>query len=284
MHHRAPLLLTLAGIAALSLAGCASDAPEPDATAETLPALHLPWSMTGCRFAVLVLGVPASAVEPYVPQGFRVQSVAEVAIGGQTGLPVPNPAADGNFGIEAFQCDEGTGLNGMVPGMTYASFFAGVEPPEELRRDVANHFVKWDVLVPDAPRRELLASYGVPARNGTAVMAADVVGGLVAELSGSFAAEGMGSFGLDARAGIPLPECSFAEFQPLASGALATWTMECAVVSGGGAVGTVTVPADSWAAKVVGPGAHQGGGFAGIVDFSEGRIELPEQQPATLQA
>lgn len=289
MHRFGALCLSLPALA-IMLAGCSGSdgasgpaADEGDSAGDAalgLPAREIPWSLTQCRFAAFVLGVPASAVQPYVPAGFRVQSAGEVAIGGQTGLPVPNPANDGNFGIEAFQCDEGTGLNGTLPGMVYASFFIGVEPPQELRRDVANHFVKLDTLIPDADRRELLAAYGLPVHNGTATMSATVMPGEATEFSGSFEADGMGAFSLSGRAGIPLPNCSFTEYTPIPAG-LAEWTMACTIVAGGGAAGSVTVPGDSWAAQVVGAGTHQGAGFAGIVDFHTGSLLLPATTAST---
>src|SRR5688572_25765079 len=139
LTHRSPamrlqVLLALA-LSTLALAGC-SGSDDAEATAAVtsggLPARELPWTLTNCRFAAFVLGVPAAAVEPFVPDGFTVQSAPQVAIGGQTGLPVPNPVDDGNLGIEAFECDEGMGLDGPVAGMTYASFFVGVEPPADL--------------------------------------------------------------------------------------------------------------------------------------------------------
>src|SRR5687767_5211523 len=95
-----------------------------------------------------------------------------VAQEGGAAVSPMNPSDEGNFGIEMFTCDAGVGLNGSVPDLVYGSLFTAVLPPAAMRVPGAkHHFVKWDVLIPDADRRALLQSEGVPAVDGKAAFA-----------------------------------------------------------------------------------------------------------------
>lgn len=271
--------LLLAGVV---LAGCSGRAPPADdgPALPALPARELPWSMQGCTFVAAVLQVPVSVVAPFVPPGFRVMHAAEFALEGASGQGLPTPPTggdDGNIGVEAFQCADGAGLDGeVVPGLTYASFYTGVEPPAELRRDTPFHFVKWDVLIPDQARNQLLASYGVPVHNGTATASLGLIGQQsLAQVTAS-TDFGFGPFTFDAKALAPFPDdrCGFVEFTPVPTG-FVEWTMACHFVTGGVGPLTVDVPVGSWFADAIGAGSHDGLGFIGVVDFAQGSIKLP---------
>lgn len=261
------LLLTI-------LSGCSGQQPPSGGEPLVgLPALSIPWGLSDCDFAVILVDVPAADVAHLVPEGFRVQSVAEVALGGQTGQPVPNPRNDGNLGLELFRCADGTGLpNETLDGVSYASIFIGVEPPADLRRDVDNHFVKLETLVPDDARRELLAAYGLPVVDGDASfpLSSDTAGYAYQgdlEMNGTrYQFQGVGL--------APLSSTTFAEFTQTPHG-LAVWSMEYGLASGGGGAQSVTVPAGSRAAGILGAGTHYGGGFAGRGTFHSGMLELP---------
>lgn len=261
------------------LSGCSGQPPPAeDEPIAGLPALTIPWGLSDCDFAVILVDVPAADVAHLVPDGFRVQSVAEVAIGGQTGQQVANPRNDGNLGLELFRCGGGTGLpNETLDGVAYASIFIGVDPPADLRRDVDNHFVKLETLVPDDARRELLAAYGLPVVDGEATfgLSSDVAGYVYQgdlEMNGTrYQFQGIGL--------APLSSSSFAEFMQTPHG-LAIWSVEYGLTSGGGGGQSVTVPAGSMPAEILGAGTFYGGGFAGRGTFHSGMLELPAV-PAT---
>lgn len=269
-------------LVAMALAGCADGKPSistPDGLtpASALPALELAWGLTGCRFGVALIDVPAADVQPFVPEGFRILSVAEVGVEPNAPMDVPNPRGDGNFGIELFQCDEGVGLDGtVVPAIVYGSFFTAVEPPMELRRDVDFHFVKWDTLVPDEPRRELLQSYGMPVRNGTASVTQRLGQGSVSSYAGTLTFEGGESYTFQGASALPQAGVTFVEYM-VTPGGLAAWSTTVEFLVGGVGPQTVTVPAGSFAAEVLGSGTFRGAGFAGIANFAGGLIQVPAQ-------
>lgn len=232
------------------------------------------WTMSGCMFGVALIDVPAAAVQPFVPEGFRVQSVQEAGAEGQVGQDVPNPEADGNIGFEIFSCDSGSTLDGTTEPMIYASIFTGVEPPVELRRDVQNHFVKWDVLIPDAPRRDVLVAAGIPAHGGAAAAAGELLGASMSSYEASATIEGLGEFAFTGRSVAPLPDGAFTEYTETPLG-LVEWNMRYHLVAGGAGPQTVTVPDGAWFNEILPAGTHDGFGFSGIIDFDEGSIAFP---------
>lgn len=256
-----------------SLAGCSSEDGTPGRG--SLEALELPWSLTGCRFAVVLVEVPAERVAAHVPEGFRVMSVAE-AIGGEPGLGAgaPSPNGDGNFGVEAFQCDEGQGLDGTVAGLSYGSYVTAVEPPAELRRNVDLHFVKWDTLVPDEPRRLLLQQYGLLVRAGSAVVALGPAQGSLASYTATLDFGGEETLELAGNSLAPREDFTFVEYTRTPRG-LATWSSTLDVSQGGSGPHTVVVPEGGKATDVVGRGEHRAFGFAGVADVTGGLIEAP---------
>ncbi|HUR61429.1 MAG TPA: hypothetical protein VM286_03580 [Candidatus Thermoplasmatota archaeon] len=271
----------------LLLAGCLSPpasiptTPSVPVPAVVLPARDLAWNMQGCVFVAAVLQVPAALVQPLVPPGFRVMHAAEFALEGASSQPVPTPPApdgkDGNIGVEAFQCESGSGLNGSVPGMTYASFYTGVEPPASLKvAGTPFYFVKWDTLVPDLPRQDLLRSYGLPVHNGTATASLGVAQQSLAKVQATLDFGSRGAYSFDATALTPFPDdrCGLIEYTQVPAG-LARWDMKCSFKQGGVGPLTVNVPASSWLGKITGGGAQQGLGFIGRVDFHTGMLHLP---------
>ncbi|HEX2065406.1 MAG TPA: hypothetical protein VHI93_01200 [Candidatus Thermoplasmatota archaeon] len=252
------------------LAGCLSppaEVPLPG-DAPVLP-LDLAWGLTGCKAAVIAFSVPASAVAPHLPPGFRPMGIPEGAFG------VSGTPSDGSFGMEMMECQSGTGLAGEVKGISYGSYFAFVEPPAELSRsNVTYQFYKWDVLVPDAARRDLLAERGVPARNGTASFSRfDRVGQAIA--FDGLLQLGNATHRFQGTAAAPdAPTGSFVEFTKVPRG-VAVWSANYtwseivvgpALVDAGGA---------GLAAKILGPGQHAGGGFVGVINFGPASIALP---------
>lgn len=261
-------------VAAAGFGGCL-ERLDGNGDAEPLDDLRMPWGLTGCRFGVALIDVPAEVVAAYIPDGFRSLSVAEVGIGGNTGRQVPNPTDGGNFGVEVFQCDEGVGLDGAaVQGMMYGSYFTAVEPPPALRRDVTFHFVKWDTLVPDEPRRGLLQSYGLNVRSGTASVGQPVLQGSLSSYSGTLDFGGEETLTFEGSSLAPQESVTFVEYMVTPHG-LAAWSTTVEVVAGGVGPQSVVVPSAGKATDILGAGTHRGVGFAGIANFAGGLIEAP---------
>lgn len=262
-----------------ALAGCVTPAaeqaaPTPTPTGSATSPAPMTWTMSGCNFGVALVAVPASAVQPFVPEGFRVLSVAETGAEGQVGQDLPNPQEDGNIGFEVFQCESGEGLDGAIDGVVYASVFTGVEPPAELRRDVQNHFVKWDVLIPDAPRRGALAAAGIPAHGGNASVETEVAAASATSYRGTVTIDGLGELSFTGRSIAPLPDGAFTEYTETPQG-LVEWNMQYRLTAGGVGPQTVVVPDGAWFNEIIAAGTHDGFGFSGVTDFYEGSILLP---------
>lgn len=274
-------VILLAGL----LAGCVA---PPDAAADdaappvpvagiprlpdgSLPAWTMDWSLLDCTFVAILAPVPAATVQPHLPEGFRSLSLGETAFG------APNPTADGNFGLELFSCARGTTHNGTVEGMTYASYFSAVAPPAEYAREVDTHFVKWDVLIPDGPRREMLAAYGVPAVKGEVrVDFFDSKGEDEATVRGSFSLADGPAHALDGVAFADFADGSFTEFTHTPGG-LVEWTQRYFFDAGGVGSATVNVAPGTFAAEILGAGPASGVGIVGAVRFDGGSIALPPQ-------
>lgn len=276
-------LVVLAVLTTATLAGCSGggdsgSSTEDDDAALGLPARVLPWGLTDCRFGVALVAAPAARIALLLPPGFRSISLAEVGMAG-----APNPNNDGNFGMELFECASGIGADGQeIPGMVYSSYFTAVEPPGALAEDVTYHFVKWDVLVPDADRRALLLSYGVPARGGSVEFAQGRDDGNTALHSGSVTWEGRAAETFTGAAAVEQTDGSFVEFTQTPGG-LAAWRTNF-TWSGGGLGPQVVVPAaGGMAAEVLGTQPKMGVGFSGRASFVGGSISLPAQ-PAELPA
>ena len=274
------LAVVAATLLGMSLAGCLGSEGDGADEGPRLPALEMDWSLTRCEFGVALFDVPVEVVTAYVPEGFRVLSVAEVgALANGAPLAPPNPTEGGNFGIEVFDCEEGRGLDGPVQGLGYGSYFTAVEPPADLRRDVDLHFVKWDTLVPDAPRRALLQSYGLPVREGSATVETTFVpgAGSLTSYTGTLDFGGEETLTFEGASLVPQGTVTFVEFMPTAGG-MAEWSTSAQITSGGVGPQTVTVPSAGRATDILGgSGVYRGVGFSGIATFADGLIRVPAQ-------
>lgn len=168
------LLLVLA---ALALAGClgsgdapASPASSPAADDEAAAASsngtaaddRIDWTLSGCRAVVALVPTDAGSLEEHLPEGFAAASAQEAF-----GIP-PDPRGEAALGVETFQCESGTTLDGTAQPLAYGALFAAVEPPEGRNATGADLVLyKWETLVPDEDRRRLLQEAGMPAVDGS---------------------------------------------------------------------------------------------------------------------
>lgn len=259
----------------IGLSGCVEDVPvdpiDNEAEVAKTP-LALPWGMEKCKLAVALIDAPIAKVQPHVPEGFTVMSAAQV-VAEEGGAPVSpaNPSNVGNLGIEMFTCDAGVGLNGTVPDLIYGSLFTAVIPPPAMRvAGAKHHFVKWDVLIPDADRRAVLLEAGVPAKDGKASFSSYEAVGAGFQFEGSMTL-GNETYMFSGAGAIPAEDGSFVEFTKTADGFVFWYTKYLSVPTVVGPI-DVVVPATGLAAEILGPGLKHGAGFQGIVTFSEGKI------------
>ncbi|MGB0652974.1 MAG: hypothetical protein ACPGQL_07215 [Thermoplasmatota archaeon] len=271
--------------AALLAAGCLADDDPRDSDpaarfTEPSGAATLPWGLTDCQAVIATVAADEAALAPFLPDGFRSLSMTEVA---GLGLPV-DPVGGGNLGIEVLTCASGVGLDGSIQGLHYGSVFTMVEPPAELADgNVTFHFVKWDVMIPDQPRRDVLAGRGVPAVDGAGYMLQfQQVGDAtlfdaVLEMDGDVHT-------LRGAAAAPYDtEGSFVEFTAVPDG-FVTWHTVFTWASV--AVGPVVLEPSpgSLVAEILGTGPAVGAAFAGVIDLHDARIELPATSPAESDA
>lgn len=153
--------------------------PEGEATAPASNLEEIPWELLGCRFAYAQPAADAAAVSAMLPEGFTLAQPIGPRI---------------LVGFEVNQCASGSGLDGPVAPQTYASFWVPVAPPSGLGDPDAAHFVNFDVLVQDAPRRALLTSWGTPAHDGSVAWSAPTEGALDV----TYTLDGVGRFAIHA--------------------------------------------------------------------------------------
>ena len=261
------------GVAVLSLVliACAPGDASLDGRMAAAEGETLTWDLLDCEAIILLLPATAEALAPHLPEGFSPLPLADAV----AEMDVPVDPVDGNIGVETFECASGAGLHGPVEPMTYGSYYVMVEPPEEFRREVDFHFIKWDVLVPDAERRALLQAHGVPALDGgvttTVFQQVDAIkfGDQSLSIGGS-------SHRLVANGAVPYSKSQgrIAEFTVTEHG-LVEWQtdFEFHSVSNGPAV--VEVGPDNLLAEVVGAGPQVGAAFIGSMSFVQGQIRLP---------
>lgn len=152
-----PILLLAAGCVTSS--GPAVDGDPPVSGASNI----LPWTLVECQYIVGWSEADAAIIQQNLPEGFTVRA------GPPLGLPLPaaGPTARAIIGTEAFDCASGTGLNGTVEPMTYASIWIPVTPPEAyVVEGIEEVYYKIHVLVPDAPRRETMVALGLSVGDG----------------------------------------------------------------------------------------------------------------------
>ncbi len=143
-----------------------------------------------------------------------------------------------------------------------------------MRRDVTFHFVKWDTLVPDEPRRNVLQSYGLTVREGTATVEQPFLQGPLSSYTGTLDFGGEETLTFEGSSLAPQDPVTFVEYMVTPNG-LAAWSTTVEILAGGVGPQTVIVPSAGKAADIVGSGTHRGVGFAGLANFAGGLIEAP---------
>ncbi|MDX1611317.1 MAG: hypothetical protein R3185_03035 [Candidatus Thermoplasmatota archaeon] len=279
LHLPRALVLALVLLTA-GLAGCLggeedSTPPTNESEADTPPpdtATVLPWGLAECQGVIAAIPVEAEAMADRLPENFTYQTPEEF------GLP-PDMRGDAVLGIEAFRCENGTTITSEVSPMVYASLFAPVHPADDVATDDPLQFVKWEVLIPDADRRELLVAAGVPAVNGSAELNTFTglpAGGFALEITATM--DG-GTYTFRGTAPQPMEEfqapSSFTEYTPTPEG-LVLWQTETIAPDMHQGTGTVSLPAGSWASEVV--GQEQTQAFlltSGQATFHNATITLP---------
>lgn len=264
-------------IAATAFAGCLGNDDDTGATNIDAPigdpaGTDLAWGLENCLIAIAIVPVPADAVQDHLAEGF----VATVPDGIRAMLP-PDPRMEAILGIEAFSCDAGLGLNGSVPDLEYASIWTGVEAPENATGPEASlTFYKWDTLVPDAERREVLAAAGLPVQDGSVSLNPWITTPLALAMDISFHMDDAGEFRIVGDGLAPAEfNGDFTEYQPGTNGHAIWYTKTSAEAAYGGG-GYVELAAGSIAEHIVGASradayilAARGGAF------SDGFIQLP---------
>lgn len=252
-----PLVAALLWLAA----GCTTTAPPPTDSSDPTSAPPsgdrvLPWGFTDCDMVAYFTAVPAEALAPFLPPGFRSLSLQELAI--PTAPPTTQLA---NFGAEMLDCREARGLRTNITDGSYGSYFTAVEPPAELfNASHGLHFIKFDVLIADPDLRAELDAAGVPAVGGSAsfVRFGDPTGTaptgapIPAEGSIYIGAGGAGLFDGAGLAPYPDPPASFDEFAPLPDGGWAiseATVLQETILAG---PGTFQPPANSIASAILG--------------------------------
>lgn len=269
---RVPVVLICLVVA--GLAGCVQtpDVLEPVETAlekGDAPQV-LAWRAESCDAAIGVIPVPAEALAPHLPEGFRPLAPEEL------GLP-PDPRGDATFAIEAFRCDAYDSNGKQLTDAPVGGFFTFVEAPADLAEDVDFSFFRWDSLVPDADLHRILVEAGFPMREGDNTVRADLPTGtgkgpILAELvlgSETYGFEGMaGGEWQDATEG------RFTEWTPTTNGELGIWraAFDWDEISTG--AGEMTLAPGSLPAEVVGANRAPAYFLWGLLNL-DGDITLP---------
>lgn len=234
------------------------------------------WGLSDCQAIAALLPADSAAVAPYLPEGFTALTFEEV-VGSGTDIQ-----GEANFGVEILVCAEGVGLNETVTNMVYGSYFMAIHPPTELAEDATFHFVKLDMLVPDAPRREFLQAAGMPVVDGTGAFQlfqgaanAGVTAATLTMDGATHTFRGTGGAPFD-------PVGNFVEFTPTADG-LAIWRTDYTWRALGVGPMTVDVAGGTLAADVLGTGPSSGAAFVGVVTFSNASLTLPAQNQTATQ-
>jgi hypothetical protein len=132
------------------------------------------------------------------------------------------------------------------------------------------------VLVPDAPRREVLLEHGVPARDGASSVAPGAVPG---SWTATMTMEGLGTFSFNGAA-TPTPErpvadLAFQEFTN-ATGGPAVWrATNTNWTAATGTAGAWQVPASSVLARIMGTTSGVANFNVGHWSYRDGTIRFP---------
>lgn len=250
-------------VAAALLAGCTTLAPAPEPTTKTHP-----WGLDACTFVIANVKVDAARLQARLPAGF---SLAPTEI---DALPA---GPDATLAFDAYRCDEGAGFNGTLRDLSYGSHYAAVRPPPELAQTGYDAvFVKWDPLIPDTPRRDVLVAAGMAAHDGEAnvqISGPQVTASLTFADGGGFTLTGI--VGSANAQEAPLP---FMEYTPLAGGtSLARWHARLHDASIGQGAGTVQV-LTPWAREVVGNDRAPAQFIAGTWNLDEADVTWPVER------
>lgn len=258
-------------VACLFLSGCLQPSPGPPepGPATGSDAHTYSWGISDCAFVIVAVPVERERLAPFLPEGFRPAPTRL--------SPLPaGPRA--SIELDAYRCRTGVGLDGTLDDLAYGSYYVAVEVPPSLH--VTGHeayFVKFDVLVPDAPRRTQWQDVGLPARAGDARVA--VAGPTV---FASLDLAGAGGFRLTGTVGAaeplvrPLP---FMEYTPLGAGSLARWRARLHDADIAEGAGTVEILPGSWVADLVGATRVPATFIAGTWNLDEANVTLPIAWP-----
>lgn len=277
-------LFTAVVLILAAMAGCVGDETTGDDTTEEPPDQEgdrtetpqtLPWGLSSCHVVVAVIPVDADALSEHLPEGFSPVSPEEAF-----GLP-DDPRGDGAIGLETFQCESGTGLNGSVEELAYGAVFSPVEAPGNLSHPDADLvFYKWETLVPDEPRRERLAKKGLPVVDG-----ATDLSGLDEAPTGTHTFDvsltlGDAAFAFTGTAGQPNEDfrdgIAFVEFQAAGDGYAYWASLENAAEGANSGTGTVELAASHWTSEVVGQESSHAYMVASTnVTFEQASIVVP---------
>ena len=270
----APLLVVLVTISA----GCADLRGRLEADPEPAYAQVLPWRLDECQFAIAVVAMDPALVGARVPEGFRLLAVEEIP-----GFPVrDDPRGEGNLGIELFRCASGSGANATenLTEVSYGSVLSFVAPPEHLRdANATHHLLRWDVLVPDDARRQLLRAEGADAMPGNVTFSRFQDVGPLKGVQGLLQM-GNASYAFDA-AGAPAGAANFTEMRLVAftpaRGALVEWRANLTAPQAQAGVGLVDLAdAPEWVRDAAG-GSQRAQAYyvTGTGSLANGTIALP---------
>jgi hypothetical protein len=203
---------------------------------------------------VVFLRAPPAAVQPFLPAGF---------------------GATNSVGFEVHDCKSVQGLDGTVAPGGYGALWGAVSPPKAMAAPDAGGvaYFKWHVLVPDAPRRELLVAHGVPADGGSASV---VPGPAPGTWTGTMELAGVGTF-TGTLAALPATGAGDLPFQEFtnATGGVADWRATTTHDTQAQGAGTWSVPVGSVLAKMVGASSGTALITTGVWSYDGGSIALP---------
>ncbi len=249
--------------------GSDGDPPWEDASRGALE-----WSLMDCAVVVAVVPVEADAVAERLPEGFEPVSAEE-----SLGLP-PDPRGEGAIAFETFACAAGAGLDGEVQDLAYGAIFAPVAAPGDAPGPSADvHFYKWETLVPDEDRRQVLRGAGLPAVDGSSGLSGFEATPTGHVFDASLTLDGA-TFQFTGVAPAPNQDFrdgfTFLEHQQGDDG-LAYWvSYENEAVEGNSGSGTLMLDPGHWASDVVGAQSTQAYMVASPeVHFTDGEIVLP---------
>jgi hypothetical protein len=266
-----PRAVLLAAVLVFSVAGCLTVEPTADptpSTPQTNRAALIPWGLEDCTFIVANLPVDTARLQARMPAGWSPRPYSTLE-----GIEIGS-----RLGVESFACKQGTGLNGKINDLAYASIFASVNPPAEYRiQGVDAFFLKWEVLIPDEDRREHLLAAGVPARDGLTSVTLSRTAAGAATVDAQTTIEGFGTITFRSATDpmVSTSEFSFIEYTETPDGFVA-WRGNATGTDVSRIIAEVTVPAGSWVADLMGASTIvTTSGGTGSYSFTNATITKP---------